>query len=514
MNLKLSIVNYQLSILLLLFFALPIKAQVTIGAQKVPHSYSVLELESTKGGFRLPMLNSSERDALNLTADSTEASGLVIFNTDIDCVEFWSDGKWIDLCANVLPSANINPATLANLSSGSGYLSGRIFFDIGVTDGGTACGTAAEREANKADFSTTSAYSYIFTASAMGTVQNVRYVIQDSENVLQVSQSLSGTLVPGILASNTSAPALVLNFKPDLNLPGSPIIGLTRSNAAHVIINIIYNNGSTDVKIVTTLSIQDCSCGCPVKTTAGGWLTFMCYNLGAAAAVQSLTPDQQASYSNFNIADEYGDTYEWGRVADGHQSRSAVAVDGGSAPRDISYDSNSQIPVGDIWYGVPVYFSGGIVDWHGNDNGTKVYRNDNLWDDTYPANNPCPEGWRVPTAIEWQSIADGTTEFTATSAGYTCSSGNTWKWTSSPIPGYLITPLGSSAPTLFLPVTGYRDCNNGTVLSGGAGGYYWSSSVGSNGTPAYALVFNSVNIVKPSANYPRAIGFSVRCVAK
>jgi len=30
MNLKLSIVNYQLSILLLLFFALPLKAQVTI----------------------------------------------------------------------------------------------------------------------------------------------------------------------------------------------------------------------------------------------------------------------------------------------------------------------------------------------------------------------------------------------------------------------------------------------------------------------------------------------------
>jgi len=55
MNLKLSIVNYQLSIFVatVTFFALPLKAQVTIGAQKAPHSYSVLELESTKGGFRL-----------------------------------------------------------------------------------------------------------------------------------------------------------------------------------------------------------------------------------------------------------------------------------------------------------------------------------------------------------------------------------------------------------------------------------------------------------------------------
>jgi len=74
------------------------------------------------------MLSNSERDALKLTSDSTEAGGLVIYNTDIDCVEFWSDGKWIDLCNNTSPNLLTNNISL---TSGAG------------TDAQTVCGGTA-----------------------------------------------------------------------------------------------------------------------------------------------------------------------------------------------------------------------------------------------------------------------------------------------------------------------------------------------------------------------------------
>jgi len=498
MNLKLSIVNYQLSILLLLFFTLPLKAQVTIGAQKVPHSYSVLELMSTKGGFRLPMLTNDERDALKLTSDSTEASGLVIYNTDIDCVEFWSGGKWIDLCASALPSANINPATLATLTPGSGTLKGRTIFDIGVTDGGdSSCGTLANRAPYIVDFGGTSVYNYTFTASGMGTVRNVRYMIQDNEGVLQASQSLSGTLVVGTLANGAST-QLTLNFKPDLNLPTSNplIVGRDRSAAAKVVIYIIYNNGSTDVKVSLTLSIQDCASGCSVKTTTGTWLTFMCYNLGAADTLQFMSPAQQAAYTN--PADEYGGLFQWGRIADGHESRTSTSIAGPIT----SFDTNGQ-PTG-ANAGKFIIDGANSFDWRNPQNG-------NLWNFTmYPANNPCPEGWRVPSIAELQSIFDGSVGSTdIPTAGYTSSSGNTWQWNNSGTQGMLIIPSGNSEPTLFLPAAGTRNCSTGT--NGGTGGSYWSRSL--YGTSAYNLTLYS-NTVNPSIYSYRAFGYSIRCVAE
>ena len=84
------------------FFALPLSAQVTIGEQKDPNEFSILEIsaEINKGGLRMPQLTNEERDGLSLTS---EAKGLCIFNTETKCIEFWNGSGWISLCANVLP---------------------------------------------------------------------------------------------------------------------------------------------------------------------------------------------------------------------------------------------------------------------------------------------------------------------------------------------------------------------------------------------------------------------------
>jgi len=493
MNLKLSIANYQLSILLILFFSLPVKAQVTIGSQKAPHSYSVLELMSAKG-LRLPVLNNSERDALKLTPDSTEAGGLVIYNTDIDCVELFSNGSWIDLCSSALPLSQLTPTIISTLVPGSGTLSGRTFFDIVSTDGGaSSCGTVADRAANKADFTTTATYDYIFTASATGTVQNVRYVIQDSEGVLQASQSLSGTLVLGTLANGTSAPALTLNFKTDLNSTSSVplIVGRDRNSAAHVVINIIYNNGLADVKVIETLSIQDCACGNSVQTISGAWLTFMCYNLGAATTVQSLSPAQQAAYST--PADNYGDLYQWGRQADGHQVPNSATVAGPIT----TFDSNGQ-PTGDN-VGKFITNATSPNDWRTPQLNTLWYNNGKT------VNDPCPSGWRVPTMIEWGSIFRGT----AIAGNPANAAVNTWTWNSSGTAGYLIKPSGSSEPTFFLPMTGRYRANNAAIATLSVG-YYWTSS--NYNTDGYTVAFRN-DFISTADAYNRADGFNIRCVA-
>ena len=90
-----------MSMLLLMNGALT--AQVTIGDTSPPKSFSILELISKEGGLRLPQMTTAERDALITTADVADlafAGGLMIYNTDEDCVDYYDKEKkvWISLC--------------------------------------------------------------------------------------------------------------------------------------------------------------------------------------------------------------------------------------------------------------------------------------------------------------------------------------------------------------------------------------------------------------------------------
>ena len=510
MNLKLSIVNYQLSILLLLFFALPLKAQVTIGAQKAPHSYSVLELMSTKGGLRLPMLSNDERDALKLTSDSTEASGLFIYNTDIDCVEFWSDGKWIDLCNNTAPAFTTNNSITLTSAAGTNaqtVCGGTAITPItyattgatGATFIGLPAGVTGSWNAGIVTISgiptTSGNYIVVLTGGsgsgmAVGTI-TTKQVLSEISGANGVTKGATGltysvTPVSGVTTYTWTVPT---GWSITAGL-GTASITVTAGTAEGPVgaISVTANNGNCTG--TSTLAI---SVGCPVKTTSGNWLTFMCYNLGAD---ENMSVAEQMAYVPKDNLDEtvYGSLYQWGRAADGHQLRSkiAAAVNGGSAPRTIAYDSNSQIPVGDVWYGVPVYFSGGAYDWHGNG----VDQNANLWNFAmYPENNPCPDGWRIPTIAEWRSIITS----------------NTWTFINPR--GESITPSGSSTPTLFLPGGGFFMSNNGTLYCGGGDGYYWSTTT--NNTSNILLsdeIYFYGSTIQTTAGY-LSHGMSVRCVA-
>ena len=95
--------QYVLAAFLLLTCA-SLQAQVTVGADSIPLQLSALEIISNNTrGLRLPQLTEMEREALENTQEfqdeiTGKAKGLMIFNTDNDCVETWSGNVWISDC--------------------------------------------------------------------------------------------------------------------------------------------------------------------------------------------------------------------------------------------------------------------------------------------------------------------------------------------------------------------------------------------------------------------------------
>ena len=178
---------------------------------------------------------------------------------------------------------------------------------------------------------------------------------------------------------------------------------------------------------------------------------WMDRNLGASRAATSSTD-----------AEAYGDLYQWGRQADGHQIRTSGTT--------ITLSSSDTPGHGDFILTPDIIPS----DW-------RSPRNDNLWQGVNGTNNPCPAGYRLPTEAELNAERHS--------------------WGSNDAAGAFASPLK-------LPVAGARRDLDGSFLSVGSGGYYWSSSV--DGAYSRFLFFISSN-AGTDQRY-RAYGFSVRCV--
>ncbi len=172
-------------------------------------------------------------------------------------------------------------------------------------------------------------------------------------------------------------------------------------------------------------------------------------NLGASRVATSSTD-----------ASAYGHLFQWGRLDDGHQVRNSLTT---------GVLSNNDVP----GHG---YFitSSSTGDWRSS-------QNNNLWQGEGGVNNPCPDGFRLPTQTEWD------TEHLS--------------WSSNDASGAFVSPLK-------LPMAGYRHYFDGSVLGEGSSGYYWSSTV--VGTRSWALFFFSDDA--DMYNYIRALGMSVRCL--
>ena len=175
---------------------------------------------------------------------------------------------------------------------------------------------------------------------------------------------------------------------------------------------------------------------------------WMDRNLGASQVAISSTD-----------ADSYGDLYQWGRGADGHQLRNSdttSTLSSTDVPKNASFILTSSSP----------------NDWRSGQNA-------NLWQGVNGVNNPCPSGYRLPTNLELDAERAS--------------------WTSNKTAGAFASPLK-------LPLAGRRR-STGLIARVNDWGLYWSSTV--SGTNSFFLLIASENAY--ISNDTRTSGSSVRC---
>ncbi|MDB4401271.1 DUF5011 domain-containing protein, partial [Akkermansiaceae bacterium] len=224
--------------------------------------------------------------------------------------------------------------------------------------------------------------------------------------------------------------------------------------------------GNTSVPTPVTFSITDVDEVAPVITVtsgdstveraigpstvvSGGGRIWMDRNLGASQVATSTTD-----------AAAYGDLFQWGRLADGHEdpnSNTTSTLGSSSNPGNSSFILTSS-----DWLETP-----DVNLWQGADGGV---------------NNVCPPGFRLPTKAEWEiEIAS---------------------WNSSDAAHAFASPLK-------LTLAPYRSNYDGSTTGQNNGyGMYWSSTVNGNYTNRLRITSSSA-VVSQSH---RGAGHSVRCI--
>ncbi len=158
---------------------------------------------------------------------------------------------------------------------------------------------------------------------------------------------------------------------------------------------------------------------------------WMDRNLGASRVAES-SIDTEA----------YGDLYQWGRGADGHEKRDSGMIVVLSSTNEPGHD--------DFIVTITEPY-----DWI-------TPQNDNLWQGVSGINNPCPAGFRLPTNTELEAERSS--------------------WSTDNAAGAYASPLK-------LVLAGYRSRWEGAINGAGFDAIYWSGTV--DGTDSRLLSFGS-----------------------
>lgn len=193
----------------------------------------------------------------------------------------------------------------------------------------------------------------------------------------------------------------------------------------------------------------------PLTAETGDSIEFMGRTYGV---VQSLTGrlwlDRNLGASrratSWDDIDAYGDYYQWGRSADGHQLRqSATRTDRSGS----SNAGHSDMIVGAFQW---------LLE---NDQG--------LWNANTRSNLPAPSGWHVPTTQEWMQEV------------------STWPFNDD---------VNAFESVLKIPVAGYRHENVGELMQVGSEGHYWTATSVGNGSHADSFAFRNQDSGFPGNN--------------
>jgi uncharacterized protein (TIGR02145 family) len=429
-------------------------------------------------------LNIAQRNALvnpdSSQDDKNRAVGLMIFNTENQCLEFWSGLQWISRCDGDVPP--LRPPTNPNLPpppTGAICLSGRTCFDVAQSHTDT-------------NFASDFVASATRTFTLGGNATNTRfYIINNVYNA--------------VVALNQNENTVEIVFRDDIN-------SIMNGNEGAFTLIAQFNIGAGTERFQRSLNIriQDETC-CMVRSSlcAGGqgWLTFMCHNLGAE---NWSIIDQMHHTPNPTNTDQrvWGSIFQWGRYADGHQNRTSLRwpnendnIQNGVVSGAGNFNLNGQIANTHGAFGRFIKQEAVPVDW-------RLPQIDTLWNNgtevapVKTSNDPCPAGWRIPTFTEWSSIL-----------ATTGPNGNARGIANVGSRGVYFAPANTDGrATLFLPTAGWRNIGDGVFNSVGITGAYWSSRT--VGVLSSSLVFTTQHNLNANSSRSRADGFSIRCIAE
>ena len=204
--------------------------------------------------------------------------------------------------------------------------------------------------------------------------------------------------------------------------------------------------------------------------------TVHCFPQNRTAVVEVTSPTTGKVWMDRNLGAEripasstddlgFGDLYQWGRGADGHQCRLSGTRGGATGLNQPGHDDFLVIQTSSV-----------SDDWRNPQNNA-------LWQGIGGVNNPCPQGFRIPTKNEF-------------------------------INENINTGVAAYSSFLKLPYAGYRDQLGvvSLVAEGTVYGFIWTSTVsgGTSTNDAEAFAYYPARAYENP--YARARGYSVRCI--
>jgi uncharacterized protein (TIGR02145 family) len=411
-------------------------AQVGVGTN-TPDNSAVLEVQSTTKGFLPPRMTLAQ-----IAAIASPAEGLIVYCTDCspktiyvyDGTNFKNlqDGAVLDTSPSTLILVQIgneadNPDTINSVVT---------ITQLNMITPALTSITAGNITAYQ---------DYIDNNPNLFSSPATQAEVQSMVTAVNNAAGDSGASILAQVGNEADNPDVVNSMVTATAL--ASIIGITGVDIAKEMAyqDYIDNNPDLFSSPATVAEVQAMIdiFNIPTITGPGGGV-WMDRNLGASQAATSTT----------DVA-AYGDLYQWGRAADGHQLRTSGTTSIQSATDTPGHGN----------------FILNNTDWRST-------ANTNLWQGANGTNNPCPSGFRVPSRSEWLA------EINATSG---C----------------------RLIDNLKLTYTGYRLRTNGFLTNVNIAGRYWTSSV--NGIGSRFILFVSSSFSTNSIN-ERSEGSAVRCI--
>ncbi|TVR78631.1 MAG: DUF1566 domain-containing protein [Chitinophagaceae bacterium] len=141
-----------------------------------PHESAILDVQSTNKGFLPPRMTTAERDMITNTAE-----GLLIYNTDTECIENYSGGQWVCLLAG-----SASGRVIGELYGGG------VIFSVHKDANGDERGLIVSLVDNSAGAAWSSSSNQINTSAWDGASNTAAIISQHSSSAAQICADYTG----------------------------------------------------------------------------------------------------------------------------------------------------------------------------------------------------------------------------------------------------------------------------------------------------------------------------------